>query len=79
MTIIFTLYGGQLIQKKLIDFWEMMHLPFFGWYSKILCKNREKLENICSTYIWRLNGVRICTGVILWRIKAKMPGSICPK
>ena len=32
-----------------------------GQNNLILYKNCEKLENICSIYIWRSNGVKVCT------------------
>ena len=35
-----------------------------GQNIQILFENREKLENICSIYMWGENGVKLCTGVL---------------
>ena len=35
-----------------------------GQNNQILCENREKLENICSIYMWWVNGVKLCKGEI---------------
>ena len=39
-------------KKCLVAFLEMRHLSFLGYNSRFLCKDREKLENVCSFYIW---------------------------
>ena len=44
-------YDVSEMRKSLIDFWEMRHLRFLGLNSQILCKNHEKLENICRISI----------------------------
>ena len=35
-----------------------------GEIVKILCKNREKLENICSIYICWYIGIKFCTVLV---------------
>ena len=38
---------------------------FFGWkIVKIMCKNREKLENIYSIHICWYIGIKFCTVVV---------------
>ena len=37
---------------------------FGGKIVKILCKNREKLENICSIHICWYIGIKFCTVVV---------------
>ena len=43
--------------------WIGLKFANLGQNNQILYKNREKFEKICSIYIWRSNGVKICAGV----------------
>ena len=44
--------------------WNGIQFANFGQNNQILYKNREKLKNICNTYIWGSNGVKVCTVVV---------------
>ena len=61
--------------------WIGIKFANLGQNNQIPYKNWEKLENICSIYIWGSNGVKVCTGyyITLQNILAMMSGLICPK
>ena len=61
--------------------WIGLKFANLGQNNQILYKNREKLENICSIYIWGSNGVYVCTGVLnnLTIYVSYSMGLICPK
>ena len=44
--------------------WIGIKFANFGKNIQILFEYREKLENICSIYMWGENGVKLCTGVL---------------
>ena len=44
--------------------WICIKFTNFGQNIQILFENREKMENICSIYMWEENGVKLCTGVL---------------
>ena len=64
--------GGSKTVLKILSMmqsWIGLKFANLGQNNQILYKNREKMENICSIYIWGSNVVKVCTGVLLYLAK----------
>ena len=44
--------------------WIGLKFANLGQNIQILFENRDKLENICSIYMWGENGVKLSTGIL---------------
>ena len=59
------LFMALLTISAMVSSWISPKFDFFGGkIVKILCKNREKLENICSNHICLYIGIKFCTVVV---------------